>query len=87
MIRLWLLRGVLIALPFVAWFVWSSLARRLGRPVPRAPYAWLFLVGIALAATSLVATVLLGDGDRDDVYIPAEAQQDGRVLPGRFEDR
>ena len=86
MIRLWLLRAVLVALPFVAWFVWASVAKRLGRPVPTAPYAWLFLVGIALAASSVFASVLLREDNRDDVYVPAEVR-DGEVIPGRFEDR
>jgi hypothetical protein len=86
MIRLWLLRAALVALPFVAWYVWSSVARRLGRPVAPAPYAWLFVVGIALMASSVFATVLLRDDHKDDLYVPAEVR-DGQVIPGRFEDR
>ena len=85
MIRLMLLRGVLVALPFAAWFAWSWWARRTGRVVPPAPYAWLFLGGMALMAASLFATALIGDEHTDDVYVPAEVV-DGRVVPQRFED-
>ena len=86
MIRLMLLRGLLVALPFVAWYVYATLARRSGREPPRAPYAWLFLGGMALMAGSLFATALIGDEHTDDVYVPAEALEDGRVGPPRYED-
>ena len=86
MIRMMLLRGLLVALPFVAWFAWSWWARRTGRTVPPAPYAWLFLGGMALMAVSLFATALVGDEHIDDVYVPAEVV-DGRVVEGRFEER
>ena len=85
MIRLMLLRGLLVALPFVAWYVYASVLRRTGREPPRAPYAWLFLGGMALMASSLFATALLGDEHTDDVYVPAEVREDGRVLPPRYE--
>ena len=84
MIRLMLLRGLLVALPFAAWFAWSWWAKRSGRTVPPAPYAWLFLGGMALMALSLFVTVLTADDHRDDVYVPAEVV-DGRVVPQRYE--
>ena len=83
MIRLWLLRAVLIALPFVAWFGWKKLA---GRHEARLPFVTLFLIGIALAGGSVVATVLLHDDNRADRYVPAEASESGEVTPGRFEE-
>ena len=84
MIRLWLLRAVLVALPFVVWFVWKKLA---GRTELKPPWTTLFLLGIALAGGSVVATVLSEDDNRDQVYIPAEASESGEVRPGRFEER
>jgi hypothetical protein len=81
-IRLWLIRAALIALPFVAWFVWAKLTRKTGL---KPPYATLFLLGIALAGASVVATVLLREDNRDEVYVPAEAAESGEVTPGRFE--
>ena len=83
MIRLWLLRAVLIALPFVAWFVWSKLARRAD---VKMPFVTLFLIGIALAGASVVATVLLHEDNRAERYVPAEARESGEVTPGRFEE-
>ena len=85
MIRMMLVRGLLVALPFAAWFAWTWWAKRTGRPVPRAPYAWLFLAGMTLMALSLFATALIGDDHRGDVYVPAEVV-DGRVVPQRYED-
>ena len=86
MIRILLVRGLLVALPFIAWFAWSWWARRTGRTVPAAPYAWLFLGGMTLMALSLFATALIGDDHKDEVYVPAEVV-DGRVTPGRYEER
>ena len=85
MIRMLLLRVLLVALPFVAWWTYATLARRAGREPPRAPYAWLFLGGMALMAASIFATALLGDEHTDDVYVPAQVLDDGRVAPGRYE--
>ena len=84
MIRMMLVRGLLVALPFAAWFAWSWWAKRTGRAVPRAPYAWLFLGGMTLMALSLFATALVGDEHTDEVYVPAEVV-DGRVAPPRYE--
>jgi hypothetical protein len=86
MIRLWALRLVLIALPFVVWYVWAKL--RPQHSAGRAPpYPWLFLAGIALVAGSTVATVLVREDNTDAVYVPAEARPDGSISEGRFEER
>ena len=45
MLRLLLERGLLLALPFVAWFAWRAVARRTGRPMGSTPWPWLFVVG------------------------------------------
>ena len=85
MIRMMLVRGLLVALPFAAWFAWTWWAKRTGRTVPPAPYAWLFLGGMALMALSLFVTALVAPDHRDEVYVPAEVV-DGRVVPQRYED-
>ena len=85
MIRMMIARGLLVALPFAAWFAWSWWAKRTGRTVPPAPYAWLFLGGMVLMALSLFATALIGPEHTDDVYVPAEVV-DGRVVEGRYVD-
>ena len=50
MLRIVLSRLVLLALPFVVWFVWREIARRSGRPMGATPWAWLAAVGAALFA-------------------------------------
>jgi tellurite resistance protein TehA-like permease len=85
MIRLWLLRAVLVALPFVAWYVWTRFVppERVRPP----PWPWLLLAGIGLVGASTVATVLIREDNREQVYIPGEVQPDGSISEGRFEDR
>ncbi len=86
MIRLWVLRAVLVVLPFAAWYLWTRLRPQdwEGRAPP---WPWLFLAGIALVAGSTVVTVLVREDNRDAVYVPAEALPDGTVREGRFEER
>ena len=87
MLRLMFFRLLLVAAPFAVWFAYRWWARRTGRALPATPYGWLFLAGIALMSGSLFATALLSPDTRDQVYVPAEAGPDGRVPPGRYEDR
>lgn len=84
MIRVWLVRAVLIATPFVVWFVWTRLTRGSQRRPP--PWPWLLLAGVGLVAASTGATVLLSEDNRGEVYVPAEMLPDGGVEPGRFEE-
>jgi len=79
-------RLLLVAAPFAIWFAYRWWARRTGRPLPPAPYAWLFLTGIALMTGSLFVTALLSPDTRDQVYVPAEAAPDGRITDGRYVD-
>ena len=87
MIRLLFARLLLIAVPFAIWFAYRWWVKRRGRPLPATPYAWLFLAGVGLMTGSLFATALSGRDNRGEVYVPAEAREDGRVVPGRYEDR
>ena len=84
MIRIVLVRAVLFALPFIAWFAWRAYARRTGRPHPDTPWAWLIAAGAILAALSLLATGVLQGDNRGKTYVAAETHPDGRVTPGHF---
>ncbi len=85
MLRLILERGLLLALPFVAWFAWREVARRTGRPMGSTPWPWLFAAGVVLVALSLMASALFHADNRRTTYVPAATRPDGRVSPGHFE--
>jgi drug/metabolite transporter (DMT)-like permease len=80
-------RLLLVAVPFLIWFAYRWWVKRQGRPLPPTPYVWLFLAGIALMAGSIFATALTEPDNRDQVYVPAEMGPNGKLVPGRFEDR
>lgn len=84
MLRLFLLRAALIALPFAAWLVWREIARRQGREIGATPWAWLLAAGLVLFGLSLLATPLLQPTHRGETYAPAEVGPDGRVGEPRF---
>ena len=83
--RVLLLRLLLIAAPFVVWFIWRAWARRSGREMGSTPYAWLFAAGAALVGLSLVGTVLFHPDNREDRYVPGEVTAGGKVTAGHFE--
>jgi hypothetical protein len=85
MIRIWLLRAVLIAVPFAAWYVYTRFVPAEERRAP--PWPWLLLAGVALVAASTVVTVLVREDNRDAVYVPGEVQPDGSVSEGRFVEK
>jgi TRAP-type C4-dicarboxylate transport system permease small subunit len=87
LLRALILRGALVALPFVAWFIWRAWARRTGREMGSTPYPWLFAAGALLVGISLIATVLFHRDNRGQRYVPGEVTADGRVTEGRFEQR
>lgn len=87
LLRLLAFRSVLIALPFAIWFAWRWWARRTGREMGSTPWSWLFAAGAALFGLSLIATVVLHKDNRGETYVPGEAQANGQVSQGHFEDR
>jgi TRAP-type C4-dicarboxylate transport system permease small subunit len=87
MSRVLLTRLILFLVPFAAWFAWSWVARRSGRPIGATPWTWLAAAGALLAAASLMATALLQSDNRAGTYVPAETSPDGSVTPGHFESR
>ena len=56
-------RLLLIAVPFIVWFVWRDVARRTGRPMGATPWVWLvaaagLLFGLSLMAIGFIGLVL-----------------------------
>ena len=84
LLRVFILRGILVLLPFAAWIVWRAWARRSGREMGSTPYAWLFGAGALLVGASLLATGLFHTDNRRERYVPGEVRSDGTVTPGRF---
>ena len=78
-------RLLLIAAPFVIWFIWRGVALRTGRPMGATPWTWLVAIAGVLLAVSLLATGLFHGDNRGETYVPAEATRDGHVTPGHFE--
>ena len=85
MLRVVLVRALLFAVPFAAWFGWRWYCRRTGRDHADTPWSWLIAAGAILAALSLLATGVLQGDNRGKTYVPAETTSDGRVAPGHFE--
>lgn len=80
-------RAVLVATPFVGWFIWRAVARRTGRPMGSTPWAWLVAAGGFLLGLSLIATAVFHEDNRGDTYVPAEVLPNGRIAPGHFEKK
>ncbi|MGZ3404078.1 MAG: hypothetical protein ACXWKN_13840 [Phenylobacterium sp.] len=78
-------RLLLIAAPFVAWFVWGVWARRTGREMGSTPWAWLATAGLVLVGMSLIATALFHPDTRHVTYVPGQVTADGTVSKGYFE--
>jgi hypothetical protein len=80
-------RALLVATPFVVWFIWREVALRTGRPMGQAPWTWLTAIAGLLLGLSLMATTVFHDDNRGEAYVPAEVGADGRVIPGHFEKK
>jgi len=87
LLRVILLRALLIALPFVVWFLWAWQAKRSGRPMGSTPWAWLVAAGTALFALSLLGSVVFHTDNRRDTYVPGDVTPGGSVTPGHFEKK
>ena len=81
MVRLILARAILVAAPFVIWFLWAGWARRSGRPMGSTPWPWLVAAAGALVGLSLMATAVFHTDDHAGRYIPGEETVDG--LPAK----
>ena len=87
MLSLILWRLLLVATPFVGWYVWREVARRTGREMGSTPWGWLIAVAGVLVGVSLMATAVFHEDNRDETYVPAEVTEGGRVSPGHFEKK
>ncbi len=84
LLRVFLIRLAIFALPFGVYFVWREWARRSGREMASTPWPWLVAAGALLAGLTLIGGVVLHRGPDTGTYVPAEARADGAVTPGRF---
>lgn len=84
MVRLILLRGALVAAPFVIWFVWRWWARRTGREVGATPWGWLVAVAGVLLGLSLMASAVFHEDTRGLTYVPGKVGPGGEVSEGRY---
>jgi hypothetical protein len=85
LLRLLITRAILVAVPFVLWFVWRAWAKRTGREMGATPWAWLLAAGALLVGLSLMATAVFHKDNRGERYVPAEVLPDGKVTGSRFE--
>lgn len=85
LLRLLLIRGSLVLVPFAVWFLWRAWARRSGREMGSTPYAWLVAAGAVLVGLSLLATALFHKDNRHERYVPGEVTASGAVTKGYFE--
>lgn len=83
MLRFFLIRLFLVALPIIIWLIWAEVAKRRGKPMGSTPWAWLLTAGFFLFGISILATVLIGPQiDPNASYVPVQAGPDGEVIPG-----
>jgi type VI protein secretion system component VasK len=85
LLRLLITRAILVAVPFVIWFIWRAWAKRTGREMGSTPWAWLLAAGALLVGLSLMATAVFHKDNRGERYVPAEVLPDGKVTGSRFE--
>lgn len=78
-------RALLVAVPFVVWFLWRAWAIRSGREMGSTPYAWLVAAGAVLIVLSLIASVVFHADNRHARYVPGEVTPSGAVTRGHFE--
>lgn len=51
------------------------------------PWAWLVGAAGLLVGLSLLASALFHEEDRGGVYVPAEVEPGGHMIPGHFEQK
>jgi hypothetical protein len=86
LLRVFLIRGSLVLVPFAVWFLWRAWALRSGRQMGSTPYAWLAAAGALLVGLSLIATVAFHSDNRRERYVPGEVTAGGQVTKGHFEN-
>ncbi len=88
MLRILLTYLIPFLLPMLGWFVWHRFFAKPPAPGeatganPRqAPWHWLGLAGLLLAAATLGTLAVFGGGSPGEVYFPPETI-DGKIVPG-----
>jgi len=87
MLRKLLLQLLLLALPFITYFLYVKLTRRLGKgesPWQGAPWFWLLSCGLVLSIIGAVALAVTSGYPPDTHYVPS-TMKGGVIVPGRFE--
>lgn len=80
-------RLLLVATPFIGWFLWREAARRTGREMGSTPWTWLMAAAGVLLGVSLMATAVFHGDNRGQTYVPAEVTEGGQISPGHFEKK
>jgi ABC-type transport system involved in cytochrome c biogenesis permease subunit len=87
--RVFLTYVVPIVLPtalYVLWLLWAGRRAGTGKPQwKEVPWVWLASAGALLAGLVIAAGMLAGDYSVGKTYRPAYVDEQGRVVPGRFE--
>ena len=78
MIRLILLQLGLFLLPFLCFWLWVKLGRRLDAPRPT---FWLVIAGLVCAIAGFIVVGAVGNGEPGGDFVPTR-QEDGRLLRG-----
>lgn len=87
MVRKLLLQFLLLALPFITYFIYVKLSRRTEKgesPWQGAPWFWLLSGGLALSIAGAVGLAVTSGSPPDARYVPSELQE-GEIVPGRLE--
>ena len=90
MLRIIIQNLLLLVLPTVLYFAYTTVARSraaaAGQVKPgweQGPWFWLAIAGVGLMALSLASLALLGDHETTGVYEPPHVE-DGEIIPGRL---
>lgn len=87
MLRKLLLQLLLLALPFITYFAYVKLSRRVGQgqgPWHGAPWFWLIVSGLVLSIIGALALITLGGAEPGAKYVPPD-WKGGKVIPGHFD--
>lgn len=88
MIRILFTYVLPILLPTILYFAWLRVAPRTtkdGADTAEVPWTWLLGAGVLLTVVVLAGMTLMGEGGTDRVWVPPHTDEQGRVVPGRFE--
>jgi len=85
LLKILLSRLILAAIPFAVYFAWHLYLKSRGRDAPAPPWGWLIAAAAVVVGLSIILKVAVTPTNLGRKYVPAEAQPDGSVKPGRYE--